>query len=114
MLLLRSNTLQSLESGQAHQHLVPMPGLLGEQSAHSDGETGQLQGHHVWCGAQAAFTGVQVRSPRPGEPQPSPEYRWGPPALGSHSLHWSTGGFPPPWGATALQHMCSVCSLLTF
>lgn len=85
MLLLRSNTLQSLESGQAHQHLVPMPGLLGEQSAHSDGETGQLQGHHVWCGAQAAFTGVQVRSPRPGEPQPSPEYRWVPSALGSHS-----------------------------
>ena len=87
MWLLRSNTLQSLESGQAHQHLVPMPGLLGEQSAHSDGETGQLQGHRVWCGAQAAFLEYrwgsplsgevprpgevprsQVRSPHPGEP----------------------------------------------
>lgn len=54
MLLLKSNTLQSLESGQAHQHLVPMPALQGEQSAHSEGEAGHFPGHHVWCGAQAA------------------------------------------------------------
>ena len=68
MLLLKSNTLQSLESGQTHQHLVPMPGLQGEQSAYSDGEAGHFPGHHVWCGTQAAF----------------PEYRSSPPALGSH------------------------------
>lgn len=50
---------------------VPLPGLQGEQSAHSDGGAGQLPGHHVWCGPQAAFTGTQVRSPALGSHAPA-------------------------------------------